>query len=238
MTTRCGCRLPRHIAVEFLTSPLQLPLTVDEPPNLADAGLLRPDAWPRVRRLLGIRHGRGARGVTSTTDCRLTTRACAQPGSMSGVRSSWPGTDAAIGPSRSTPQNSPELRESSCTAIPPTMGTRAGSPGRTVRGAPTPASTRQREVQLVLAPVTRLSPGFAATADAPGPRPSAVPTLPRIPAVVLAYRRPRRSCPALRVLPGPSGFQGGLPFTYRLGSDSVKVKLDVQMDAGRRRHSS
>ncbi|MEZ5283658.1 MAG: M28 family peptidase [Vicinamibacterales bacterium] len=35
-------------------------------------------------------------------------------------------------------------------------------------------------------------------------------------------------------MPSGSGFQGALPFTYRLGPGPVTVKLDVRMDAGRR----
>ncbi len=80
-----------------------------------------------------------------------------------------------------------------------------------------------------------LSPGFAATADAPVLEPGAVPTLPRIPVVVLAHREASAILSRLEGPWVPGGFQGGLPFTYRLGSDSVRVKLEVQMDEGRRR---
>ena len=83
-----------------------------------------------------------------------------------------------------------------------------------------------------------LSPGFAATPDARVLDPSAVPTLPRIPAVVLAYSEASHILSHLKGSPVPNGFQGGLPFTYRLGSYSdqpVTVTLDVAMNAGRRR---
>lgn len=35
--------------------------------------------------------------------------------------------------------------------------------------------------------------------------------------------------------PAPAGFQGALPFTYRLGPGPAAVRLDVQMEAGRRK---
>lgn len=79
-----------------------------------------------------------------------------------------------------------------------------------------------------------LSPGFAATADANVLDEASVPTLPRIPAVVLAHKEAEK---ILRQLGGravPEGFQGGLPFDYRLGSGAVTVRLDVKMDQGRR----
>ncbi len=79
-----------------------------------------------------------------------------------------------------------------------------------------------------------LSPGFAATADAPVLDEASVPTLPRIPAVVLAQKEAEK---ILRQLGGPAvpdGFQGGLPFDYKLGSGSVAVRLDVKMDQSRR----
>jgi N-acetylated-alpha-linked acidic dipeptidase len=78
-----------------------------------------------------------------------------------------------------------------------------------------------------------LSPGFAATRDAKVIDETAAPTLPRIPAIVLASREAEK---ILRRLEGPvaGGFQGGLPFTYRLGPGSATVRLDVQMDQSRR----
>jgi len=79
-----------------------------------------------------------------------------------------------------------------------------------------------------------LSPGFAATADAPVLDEASVPTLPRIPAVVLAWKEAEK---ILRRLGGPSvpeGFQGALPFEYRTGPGPVAVRLDVRMDQGRR----
>jgi N-acetylated-alpha-linked acidic dipeptidase len=79
-----------------------------------------------------------------------------------------------------------------------------------------------------------LSPGVAATRDARVLDPSTAPTLPRIPAVVLAAKPAREILSRLEGPPVPAGFQGGLPFTYRLGGAAVKVSLDVQMDTSRR----
>jgi putative CocE/NonD family hydrolase len=79
-----------------------------------------------------------------------------------------------------------------------------------------------------------LTPGVAATSDARALDPAGAPTLPKIPAVVLPYREAARILSRLEGPPVPSGFQGALPFTYRLGPGPVTVRLAVQMDAGRR----
>ncbi len=79
-----------------------------------------------------------------------------------------------------------------------------------------------------------LSPGFAATADARVLDAATVPTLPRIPAVVLAYKEAAKILSRLQGPAVPGGFQGGLPFTYRPGPGPVTVRLDVQMNDGRR----
>jgi N-acetylated-alpha-linked acidic dipeptidase len=79
-----------------------------------------------------------------------------------------------------------------------------------------------------------LTPGVAATADAPSLDAADAPTLPRIPAVVLSSREASKILSKLEGPPVPAGFQGGLPFTYRLGPGPVTVRLDVEMDAGRR----
>jgi N-acetylated-alpha-linked acidic dipeptidase len=79
-----------------------------------------------------------------------------------------------------------------------------------------------------------LSPGIAATRDAAVIDAATAPTLPRIPAVVLASRPAREILAALEGPPVPAGFQGGLPFTYRLGGGALKVSVHVQMDTSRR----
>ena len=81
-----------------------------------------------------------------------------------------------------------------------------------------------------------LTPGVAATPGAAALDPATAPTLPKIPAVVLPWKE---AVKIFQLLGGPaapsgSGFQGGLPFTYRLGPSRVSVRLDVQMDASRR----
>ncbi len=79
-----------------------------------------------------------------------------------------------------------------------------------------------------------LSPGAGARADSAIMDPSAAPTLPRIPAIVLSSREAARILQPLRGPAVPAGFQGALPFTYRLGAGPVVVKMDVQMDQRRR----
>ena len=79
-----------------------------------------------------------------------------------------------------------------------------------------------------------LSPGTAATREARVLDPVTAPTLPRIPAVVLSSRAASEILQKLEGPAVPSGFQGGLPFTYRLGGGRVTVSLDVQMDTSRR----
>lgn len=79
-----------------------------------------------------------------------------------------------------------------------------------------------------------LSPGVGATRDAQVIDEATAPTLPRIPAVVLASKEAGKILRRLAGPPAPGGFQGGLPFTYRLGPGPVEVRLDVQMDQGRR----
>jgi len=79
-----------------------------------------------------------------------------------------------------------------------------------------------------------LTPGVGATADATAMDPAVAPTLPKIPAVVLSWKEAAKILSRLTGPPVPAGFQGALPFTYRLGPGPVTVRLDVQMDASRR----
>lgn len=79
-----------------------------------------------------------------------------------------------------------------------------------------------------------LTPGVGATRGAVAIDPATAPTLPRIPAIVLSSREAAKILARLTGPPAPEGFQGGLPFSYRLGPGAVSVRLDVQMDAGRR----
>ena len=81
-----------------------------------------------------------------------------------------------------------------------------------------------------------LTPGVGATAGATFLDPATAPTLPKIPAVVLSSKEASKILSRLAgpAVPSGSGFQGALPFTYRLGPGPVTVRLDVQMDASRR----
>ena len=81
-----------------------------------------------------------------------------------------------------------------------------------------------------------LTPGVGARSEAALARldPATAPTLPRIPAVVLSWREARRFFERLDGAAAPAGFQGGLPFTYRIGPGDVRVRLHVQMDDGPR----
>jgi N-acetylated-alpha-linked acidic dipeptidase len=79
-----------------------------------------------------------------------------------------------------------------------------------------------------------LSPGVGARADSKVLDPATAPTLPKIPAMVLSYQEAAKILAKLRGPGVPAGFQGGLPFPYRLGAGPAVVKLNVQMDASRR----
>jgi N-acetylated-alpha-linked acidic dipeptidase len=79
-----------------------------------------------------------------------------------------------------------------------------------------------------------LSPGLAATETARVLDPSTAPTLPRIPAVVVSSAEASKILSRLEGPPVPPGFQGALPFTYRLGPGPVSLRLDVRMDDGRK----
>jgi N-acetylated-alpha-linked acidic dipeptidase len=79
-----------------------------------------------------------------------------------------------------------------------------------------------------------LSPGFAARKDVRVLDAANAPTLPRIPAVVLSSNAAAEILSGIGGPPVPSGFQGGLPFTYRLGGDALTVSVDVRMDQARR----
>ena len=79
-----------------------------------------------------------------------------------------------------------------------------------------------------------LSPGVGARANSSVMDPADAPTLPKIPAIVLASKEAAKILQPLRGPAAPPGFQGALPFTYRLGPGPSVVKMDVQMDQGRR----
>lgn len=75
-----------------------------------------------------------------------------------------------------------------------------------------------------------LTPGAGAVDGAERLDPKSAPTLPRIPVAVLAWGEARRILERLDGAAAPPAFQGGLPFTYRIGTESVRVHLHVEMD--------
>jgi N-acetylated-alpha-linked acidic dipeptidase len=79
-----------------------------------------------------------------------------------------------------------------------------------------------------------LSPGMGARPNSNVMDPSNAPTLPRIPAIVLSSKEAAKILQQLRGPAVPPGFQGALPFTYRLGPGPAVVKMDVRMDQRRR----
>jgi N-acetylated-alpha-linked acidic dipeptidase len=79
-----------------------------------------------------------------------------------------------------------------------------------------------------------LSPGVGARANSSVMDPATAPTLPRIPAIVLSSKEASKILQRLHGPAAPPGFQGALPFTYRIGPGPALVKMDVQMDQRRR----
>ena len=79
-----------------------------------------------------------------------------------------------------------------------------------------------------------LSPGVGARADSKVLDPATAPTLPKIPAAVLSYKEAAKILGQLRGPGVPAGFQGALPFAYRLGPGPAVVHMNVQMDLSRR----
>jgi N-acetylated-alpha-linked acidic dipeptidase len=79
-----------------------------------------------------------------------------------------------------------------------------------------------------------LSPGVGAQADSSVLDETKAPTLPRIPVLVLPSKEAAKILQRLRGPAAPAGFQGALPFTYRLGPGPSVVNMDIQMDQQRR----
>ena len=77
-----------------------------------------------------------------------------------------------------------------------------------------------------------LTPGVAAVDGAPRLARAGVPTLPTIPVVVLSWGEARHLLQALGGPPVPPGWQGGLPFPYRVGPGPAAARLTVSMDDG------
>lgn len=79
-----------------------------------------------------------------------------------------------------------------------------------------------------------LTPGVPSIPGVPRLRESESAQIPRIIAVPMSYREAE---PLLRALAGPAapaGWQGALPFTYRVGPGPAKVRVKVEMDGATR----
>ncbi len=79
-----------------------------------------------------------------------------------------------------------------------------------------------------------LTPGVAATVDAPRLDPADAPTLPRIPVAVIGWGEAQRVLSALGGAQAPAAFRGGLPLDYRLGPGPAALRVAVSMDDGLR----
>lgn len=79
-----------------------------------------------------------------------------------------------------------------------------------------------------------LTPGVAATPDAPRISQAEAPTLPRIPVVVVSAAQARPLMAALGGADAPAGFRGGLATPYHLGPGPAAVRLAVDMEQGLR----
>jgi N-acetylated-alpha-linked acidic dipeptidase len=75
-----------------------------------------------------------------------------------------------------------------------------------------------------------LTPGVAATADAPRPEFTQPATLTRIPVLPLSYGDARPLLEALDGPVAPASWRGGLPITYHLGPGKARVHLELAFD--------
>ncbi|MEX2663175.1 MAG: M28 family peptidase, partial [Vicinamibacterales bacterium] len=97
-----------------------------------------------------------------------------------------------------------------------------------------PESAIQRGSVLFLShmPGDPSTPGWPSTTGAKRVARAQMTNVPKIPSLPIAYAEAAK---ILRRLGGPvvpSGWQGGLPFTYRVGPGGARVAMDVQMDEG------
>ncbi len=75
-----------------------------------------------------------------------------------------------------------------------------------------------------------LTPGVAATAEAPRLTIDQARTLPRIPTAPLSWRDAAPILENLQGFEAPGEWQGALPFVYRVGPGSSRVEMDLEMD--------
>ena len=81
-----------------------------------------------------------------------------------------------------------------------------------------------------LVPGDPLTPGWASTDSAPRIPETESKILPKIPMVPLSALEARQILKRLRGHAAPGSWQGGLPFTYHLGDDTLKVHLALEME--------
>jgi len=96
-----------------------------------------------------------------------------------------------------------------------------GPPGHFQRGA---------VVYDFLAPGDPLTPGWASTDSAPRIPQTDSKILPKIPMVPLSALEARQILKRLKGHAAPGSWQGGLQFTYRVGDDTLKVHLALEME--------
>lgn len=104
------------------------------------------------------------------------------------------------------------------------------------RGPYRPSSGIQRGSILYIFryPGDPLTPGFAATAEAPRLTPAAAASLPRIPTLPVSARDAADILVHLGGPRVPRDWQGGLPLTYHLGPGPAAVRLRLRMDEQQR----
>lgn len=99
-------------------------------------------------------------------------------------------------------------------------------------GPARPAAGFQRGsvADTTLYPGDPLTPGIAATADAPRLKLADAPTILKIPALPISHGDAQHFLAALRGPVAPFGWDGALPITYHIGAGSVSVHLAVKSD--------
>jgi N-acetylated-alpha-linked acidic dipeptidase len=100
------------------------------------------------------------------------------------------------------------------------------------RGPWRPMSGIQRGsiIYTQIYPGDPLTPGIAATADAQRLAPAGATNLPRIPTMPINAQDASEILSRLGGRAVPRGWQGGLPFTYHLGSGETTVHMKLMMD--------
>jgi N-acetylated-alpha-linked acidic dipeptidase len=97
-----------------------------------------------------------------------------------------------------------------------------------------PESAIQRGSVLFLShvPGDPSTPGWPSTAGAKRLAREQMTTVPKIPSLPIAYAEAEKIMRRLGGPRVPDGWQGGLPFSYRLGPGAVRVAMEVEMDEG------